>query len=225
MDRTVLIYDRIAAGGARARRSEDDWSSDSRCCSNVTTRSLSARVLCRYRLECPGHQFQKSAFSASIRAQQPKPLSWSEQHIEIFDDRPPAERFCRVSSPRRMFRFRSRRGEIDARRALPFRESSVLFSSSIKPPGRVDPRFGFCRSGFGPRRSHSTSRRTRLANRRFIVGLRLQRGIPLFKEIAVPSFGLEAPLGTAINSRYPRSHCFQKSPVMADDEKCVGFGL
>ena len=44
MHRAVLIDDRVA-GGARARRSEEAWSSDSRCCSNVTTRSLSARVM------------------------------------------------------------------------------------------------------------------------------------------------------------------------------------
>ena len=104
MYRTVLIEDRASPCGARARRSEEDWSSDSRCCSNVTTRSLSARVIVpESGFECSGYQFEKRALPASIRAQQPKPLSRPEQEIEILHDRPPAERFAELRGLDQLF--------------------------------------------------------------------------------------------------------------------------
>ena len=71
-------------------------------------------------LSVPGHQFQKCALSASIRTQQPKPLSRSEQEIEILHDLPPAERFAELGGLDQLFRPASRCGEIDARRALVF---------------------------------------------------------------------------------------------------------
>ena len=72
------------------------------------------------RLERPRHQFQKCALSASIRTQQPEPLSRPEQEIEIRYDRTPAERFAELSYLDQLFRPASRGGEIDASCALVF---------------------------------------------------------------------------------------------------------
>ncbi len=48
------------------------------------------------RLQRAGQQFQQCGLPASIRTQQSKPLSRSEQQIEIFDDRLPAQRFAEL---------------------------------------------------------------------------------------------------------------------------------
>ena len=61
--------------------------------------------------------------------------------------------------------------------------------------------------------------------RQLKAALRVQRGIPLFQEIAVVAFGFEHPCRiAAIEFDHPRCHRFQKTPIVADDEKGAGFG-
>ena len=115
------------------------------------------------RLECSGDELEQRALSASVRTQQsdrwPGPSSRS-RFLTI--GRPPSDLQSCVASTNCLD---LRPDAVKLMPAVPWSfRASALFSSSIKRPAESIRDLAFVVRALGPRRSHSTSRRTRLAN-------------------------------------------------------------
>ena len=151
----------------------------------------------RVGLQIAGDQPQKRGLSAAVRADQPELQPRREEHVDVFEERPAAERLRDAVERDQLFRPPPRP---PVERAFERRWRGCCAGSARPAPrsSRRRPRsrpLALVVRAFAPRLSHAISRRTSEASATCCVRLRREVGRALLQEIRVATLGGEAPFG------------------------------